>query len=360
LPAAITAVAAKQRTREILSAALAGGFDPKAGPPRKLGAAFDEYARWCDANRPNVAKKRRAITKRLLASLGDNPLAEITALDVERFKRDRRAAGRLGRKKQSGAGPVLPCASATVNRELEVLRHFFGLAVAWGWVPHEHARTVRAVRKLKEPPGRVRYLAPEEEGRLLGALPVQVRRIVTAGLLSGMRQAEIVKLRREHLDLDSGTITLPTSKANKARRVFVNAALADVLREALADGASVGSPFVFVNRKKKPYTTDGVRTIFRRAVGKVGLVNFRFHDLRHTTATRLRQRGVGLDVVADVLGHATLQMARRYTHVGVSTMRDAMASLPTPAAPVAPEPTVMERARDAGVVEHASAVSDGA
>jgi integrase len=315
-----------------LSAALAGGFDPKAGPPRKLGAAFDEYARWCEANRPNAAKKRRAMTKRLLASLGDKPLADVTALDVERFKRDRRAAGRLRRKKEGAKAETAPCASATVNRELEVFRHFFGLAVAWGWVTHEQARTLRGVRKLKEPPGRVRYLATDEEGRLLGALPVQVRRIVTTGLLSGMRQAEIVKLRREHLDLDSGTITLPTSKANKVRRVFVNAALADVLRAALAE--SEGSPFVFVNRKKKPYTTDGVRVMFRRAVRKVGLVNFRFHDLRHTTATRLLQGGVGLDVVADVLGHATLQMARRYAHVGVSNMRDAMASLPSPVAPV--------------------------
>jgi integrase len=94
---------------------------------------------------------------------------------------------------------------------------------------------------------------------------------------------------------------------------------------------------VFSNGKGQRYTCDGVRVLFGRAVKNAGLDDFRFHDLRHTTATRLRRAGAGLDVVADVLGHSSLVMARRYAHLGSADLRAAMDSLPAPAEPVAVE-----------------------
>jgi integrase len=57
-----------------------------------------------------------------------------------------------------------------------------------------------------------------------------------------------------------------------------------------------------VSRTKKPYTADGFRSVFRRACERAAVTNFRFHDTRHTTATRLRRANVGLDVVAKALG----------------------------------------------------------
>ena len=221
-----------------------------------------------------------------------------------------------------------------LNRDLEVLGHAFGLFASWGMVTPEQARAVQSVPHLKEPPGRVRYLSPDEEARLLAKLSPCIRPIVLTALLSGMRESEVVMLAKDAVDLAAGMITLATTKANRVRRVYVNADLAAVLREAIA--RSPGS-FVFANGKGERYTCDGVRVLFRRAVEKAGLDDFRFHDLRHTTATRLRRAGAGLDTVAAVLGHATLAMAARYAHIGSADLRAAMASLPAPAKPAAAE-----------------------
>jgi len=121
-------------------------------------------------------------------------------------------------------------AAGTVNRDLEVLSHFFALAQSWGWVTAEQVRVLRAVSHLKEPPGRVRYLVGDEEARLLAALSPGIRPIVVTALLSGMRQAEVVNLTKDAVDLGAGMLTLTTTKANRVRRIYINAALAVVLR----------------------------------------------------------------------------------------------------------------------------------
>jgi integrase len=336
LPSGVSAAAAKSRAREILDSALAGGFDPRKAKPKRLEEALAEYAKWCESNRPKAAKQRAATCARLLAGIGDRRVDEVAPFHVERFKRERlRNKLRGGKAKADGTRPTPPgteSAPGTVNRDLEILSHAFGLFASWGMVTSEQARGVQTVPHLKEPPGRVRYLSPDEETLLFAKLSPGVRPIVLAALLSGMRQSEVVTLTKDAVDLAAGMITLTTTKANKVRRVYVNAALAEVLREAMA--ASPGS-FVFANAKGKRYTCDGVRCLFRRAVENAGLGDFRFHDLRHTTATRLRRGGSGLDTVAAVLGHATLAMAARYAHIGSADLRAAMDSLPVPAKLVA-------------------------
>jgi len=338
LPDGLSATAAKARARTILGSALAGGFDPRKAKPRRLAEAFAEYSKWSEANRRRAAKKRAATCARLLSGIGDRRVDEVSPFHVERFKRDRlRNKLRGGKAKADGTKPTPPgteAAPGTVNRDLEILGHAFGLFSTWGMVGIEQARAVQAVPHLREPPGRVRYLTADEEARLLANLSPGIVPIVLAALLSGMRQAEIVTLAKDAVDLSAGMITLTTTKANRVRRVYVNADLAEVLRGAMAGSPG---PFVFANAKGEPYTCDGVRCLFRRAVKDAGLDDFRFHDLRHTTATRLRRGGAGLDTVADVLGHSTLTMARRYAHLGSADLRAAMDSLPAPAKPAAVE-----------------------
>jgi len=160
-----------------------------------------------------------------------------------------------------------------------------------------------------------------------------MRSVFLAGLAFGVGMGVFIgiKLKKSAVDLDARQLTLMKTKPNKARPVYLNDDAVAVLKDAMA--ASPGE-HVFATRKGTPYTCDGVRSIFYRARARANVKDFRFHDLRHTTATRLRRAGAGLDVVADVLGHATLAMARRYTHLGKETMRAAMAALPSPVAPV--------------------------
>lgn len=174
LPAGVSAAAAKARARAILDSALAGGFDPRKAKPRRLAEALAEYSKWCESNRPRAAKRRAATCARLLSGIGDRRVDEVSPFHIERFKRDRlRTKLRGGKAKADGTTPTPPgteAAPGTVNRDLEILGHAFGLFATWGMVGTEQARAVQAVPHLREPPGRVRYLTADEEARLLANL----------------------------------------------------------------------------------------------------------------------------------------------------------------------------------------------
>jgi integrase len=317
LPANLPAAAAKRRAQETLAAALTGELGTMR-EPKRLSEALEDYCKWADDNRPLTADDRRSRANVLKEGLGDIFLDDISAFRVERFKRDRLA---------ENPKP----APATVNRALAYLKHACGLFVGWGWMKPEVADAIRKVRLLKEPPGRVRYLSADEEARLVGALAGKphVAAVVVAAALSGMRRGEVLGLRRDAVDLRHMTITLQKTKSNKVRRIPICDQLVPVLEEAIKKGGE----FVFLNRRGKPWTVDGFKPAWYSVVAAAKLEDFHFHDLRHDFATKLRRRGVGLDVIAQLLGHASLAMTQRYAHVEQDLLRKAVARLPRLAAP---------------------------
>lgn len=315
----LPAATAKERARTLLASAKAGTFDAHRKPLPALRAAFEEYGKTLDANFPKYAKKRRAALKRLLAGIGDKVIDQVSPLDVERLKRERLTA--------SGGKPRKP---ATVNRDLEILKTFFRWAIGAFGLPEHNARLIRGVKKLREKNERVRSLTTEEESRLLAALKVHAARVTRVALLTGMRQSELLGLRKGAVDAEHAMVTLTDTKNGEPRPVFLNEEALAVIQQAMA-----ASPceHVFVSRVKMPYTADGFRSVFRRACVRAGITDFRFHDTRHTTATRLRRANVGLDVVAKALGHKSLRMTTRYAHIEPATMRAAMTQLPALATP---------------------------
>ena len=192
---------------------------------------------------------------------------------------------------------------ATVNTELALLKHMFTKAIEWGYVKQNPAKPVKL---LKEPPGRLRYLTPEELTRLLDACAPHLRPIVLMAVHTGMRRREILSLRWTDADLRKRTITLTKTKNNERRTIPINTLLADALR---ALPRHVESPFLFCDRDGHPY--DRIDNGFRGACKRVGIVDFRFHDLRHTFASHLIMRGANLRSVQELLGHKTGKMTVR-------------------------------------------------
>jgi site-specific recombinase XerD len=82
------------------------------------------------------------------------------------------------------------------------------------------------------------------------------------------------------------------------------------------------SPYVFCNKEGKRF--NDVRDSFKPACRKVGIVDFRFHDLRHTFASHLVMRGVGLRAVQDLLGHYDMKLIMRYAHLAPGHLRDSV------------------------------------
>ena len=113
------------------------------------------------------------------------------------------------------------------------------------------------------------------------------------------------------------------AKSGESRSVPMNKVLTEALRAVRMTG--LATEHVFCNLRGEPYSSS--RTAFERAVRKAGLADFTFHDLWHTFASRLVMRGVDLPTVKELLGHKTIAMALRYTHLSSDHKQRAVSTL---------------------------------
>ena len=128
-------------------------------------------------------------------------------------------------------------------------------------------------------------------------------------------------LRWRDVDFVKGFILIEDSKSGKARKIPMNGLILDLLRDMKGE-----SDFVFPNAETKTHVLD-VKTAFRGACRRAGITGLRFHDLRHTAASRMIEAGVDLVTVSRILGHASIQMTMRYAHPTPENMRLAVEKL---------------------------------
>lgn len=206
---------------------------------------------------------------------------------------------------------------STVVRYLAALSHVFSTAMKeWGWIDDS---PMRKVTKPKEPRGRVRFLSDEERSALLGACKESTNpylyTVVVLALSSGMRQAEIMTLRWSDVDLQRGRIVLHETKNGERRLVPVAGHALQLLRE-LDRVRRIDTTLLFPS--EDPSKPIDLRFPWEKALQAAGIEDFRFHDLRHSAASALAMNGASLAEIAEVLGHKTLSMVKRYAHLSES------------------------------------------
>ena len=204
---------------------------------------------------------------------------------------------------------------ATVNRYLAALSHAFTIAVKeWQWLEDN---PLRKVSKPKESRGRVRFLADAERDRLLQACRESsnpdLYTAVVLSLSTGARQQEILSLRWQQVDLTAGLIRLEQTK-NGDRRALPLAGHAAFLVKERAKGRRIDTDLLFPS-KVNPAQPIDLRTPWETVLKQAGIADFRWHDLRHSTASYLAMNGATLAEIAAVLGHKTLAMVQRYAHL---------------------------------------------
>jgi len=141
-------------------------------------------------------------------------------------------------------------------------------------------------------------------------------------LNTGMRKGEILNLKWHDLDFKNNIIYIRQSKSGEKREVPMNML---VRRTLIAVRKHSESPFVFCNTNGENYAN--VRKSFFTACKKSDILKFRFHDLRHTFASHLVMGGVDLNTVRELLGHKSLEMTLRYSHLSPDHKQRAVSTL---------------------------------
>jgi integrase len=217
--------------------------------------------------------------------------------------------------------------NARVNRYMATLSTTITTAVKeWEWMEDN---PLRKVSKLKEPRGRVRYLSDEERERLLTACreshnPNLYLTVILA-MSTGGRQAEIWGLRWKCVDLKNGFITFEETKNDEPRSVPLTGHALELMMER-SKVPRVDTDLVFHSRVDRHKHFD-FRRPFQMALKAAQIEDFRWHDLRHCAASYLVMAGVDMRTVAEILGHKTLQMTQRYTHLSPEHLKDAVAKM---------------------------------
>jgi len=273
--------------------------------PTTLAQAADRYLQ-AKARKRSLAEDRRML-KHLVARFGaETRLSALTSEVISQYRDER--LSQPSTRRGNDTGFLSPC---TINRELALLSHLFRLAHdEWNALAE-----VPRVRRLEEPQGRLRWLAPDEEARLLSecrrSRNAQLYAISVLALETGMRQGEVFGLTWERVDFSRGVIQLEVTKAGRRREIPMRQVVNDVLAEL---------PGVRQGR----FWTRSARHAFEAAVVRARIDNFRFHDCRHHFASWFIMRGGSLAALKALLGHSNFQMTLRYAHLAPDHLRAEM------------------------------------
>lgn len=247
--------------------------------------------------------------------LGSYVLADITPALIAEC-RDELSRGKILKDVRKPRQP------ATVAKYLAVLSPVFTKAVKeWGWLEEN---PVLKVDKPKLPRGRVRFLDEDERARLLKACRDSsngyLYLVVVLALSTGARQGEIMGLTWADTDLVLGRVTLHETK-NGERRVLPITGHALELMKEYSKVRRLDTDLLFPSNSDPSKPID-LRSPWLKALEQSEIEDFRFHDLRHSAASYLAMNGASLAEIAEVLGHKTLQMVKRYAHLSEAHTAD--------------------------------------
>ncbi len=258
----------------------------------------ERYLEWIDG-RLRSAYTRTYRVNKMVERFGTLPLRKFNAFVLEQYQTDLMNIG------------LKP---ASINRNVTILKHMLRKAVEWNMVEEDVLKRVRVVKHLQANNQRLRFLSKEECKELIKNCSPHLKPIVITALNTGMRKGEILNLKWDQVDLKHGFILLDITKNGERREIPINATLKMTLQGLIR---RLDMPYVFYDQNTgKPF--KNVKGSFATACRRAKITDFRFHDLRHTFASHLVMSGVDLATVRELLGHKSITMTLRYSHLAPS------------------------------------------
>ncbi len=248
----------------------------------------------------------------IIPTLGDKELSKISPFDIEKVKNIMFTNNKSPR---------------TVQYALSIIRHSINKAIDWGIYTG-----VNPVTKVKAPKvnnKRTRFLSFDEAKELLQEIKrrsQQTYEICLMSLHTGMRAGEIFNLKFGDIDFASGLIHIKDAKNGEDRVAYLTEEIADIL------SSKQGKPDELIFKTKDGKRIKTISKAFNHAVEYLGLNNgitdrrdkVVFHTLRHTFASWLAIEGTPIYTIKELMGHKTISMTERYSHLSPNGKRDAV------------------------------------
>jgi integrase len=313
-PTKNTRAAAEQEERERLNALLL----PQTTPSKPKGVpTLDEFSRvFLDGatvrNKPSEVQSKEMILRvHLKPAFGHLRLDRIGYAEIQDY-----VASKVSGKK--------PLEKKTVNNHLTVLRRVLVVAKKRGVL-----QNVPEIEWLRSPKPQFDFLTFEEAERLVSAAEGEWRCMILTAQRTGLRQGELLALRWEDVDLRTGLVTVRRSvtrgivtepKSGRSRDV----PLGDDVLAALKAHRHLKGQLVFCTTEGRMFRNNECKHPLWRACKRAGLRRIGWHVLRHTFASHLVMRGAPLKAVQELMGHATVEMTMRYSHLSPNVPREAV------------------------------------
>lgn len=275
--------------------------------------------------------------------IGNQEVANLTRTRLEAWQLKIAETPRRIRTKRGAVEQAYAPAPATddekrarkdsANRCLTVLKAALNLALDRRKVLNGEAwQSVKPFRETTK--ARIRFLSQEDQVRLVNASPAGFKDLLRAALLTGARYSELARLQVGDFDNDGGTILIAESKAGKPRRVILTEDGLSLF-QGLTSGRDARD-LIFLQPGKKRLKRESLgeqwgdadaSRYMAQACRDAGIESLTFHELRHSYASMLVNRGVPLAYVAAQLGHSDTRMVEKhYGHLAPSAMANAIRS----------------------------------
>lgn len=286
-------------------------FERVSGEDRTVKELLSRYLMEHSApnKAPGTHRRDKSLADHILQSFASHALTTVRPALLSDYK---------VRRRSEGAAPK------TINDELKLLSHAYKLAIIeWEWVTENPVVRVsrERVRNLIE-----RWLTLDEERRLLEASPLWLREIILFALHTGLRQGEILNLQWSHIDLFRKTLMILEQKNGGKDTLPVNDTAVGILI-ARAKIQKAQSGYVFSSEVGGRRDARNLLRAFYVALNGAAISKFRFHDLRHSWATRLVQAGVDIYTVQKLGRWKTVSMVMRYAHHYPESLRSGVQTL---------------------------------
>jgi integrase len=325
---------AMEKARKIDDALQRGEYaDLQEGHEKRnmtMGEFIEEFRRSYNGWSAESFRRNEYFLKNILHEWRDTPLQGIGTGAIQRWlgrlQKEGSQQGRNRREEEikkdfnvQTQALNRPLSKATINRHRSCLSALFKTAVQWGYVSHN---PVKDVPHLKEEQTVPESLTDEEIAKLMAELKPYAQIAVFLLINTGCRQEELFGMKWDQVNFERNLLMLPDTKTGDFRAIPMIRQVRGLLFEKKQ---TTESEYVITGEDGEHI--QSIKKSLKRAAERAGIPHVHHHKLRHTFATKMRELGVPLDRIQELLGHKTMAMTMRYAKATPTQLEGAMKAL---------------------------------